>query len=90
MMEKKNKKDTNSLIGPNISSTFPICDLSLRKTGALKYGIFSFEHLHIKSSSHGCIYSPSSKMLNFIIFVNPGLACFHKQAKIDQNTLATA
>lgn len=53
-------KDTKLLIGPKISSTLPICDLSSRNTGALKNGTFSFEHLHTKSSSQEWKNSPSS------------------------------
>ena len=62
-----NGKDTKSAMGPNISSTLPICDLFSRYTGALKYGIFSLVHLQTRSPSHECINSPSSEKTERII-----------------------
>jgi hypothetical protein len=43
---------TDSLMGPKISSTFPIWVLFCKKIGALKYGIFSLVSFVTASPSH--------------------------------------
>merc|ERR1719162_2134712 len=52
------------LIGPKISSTFPISSLFSRKRRALKCGTRTFVHLHTSSSSHSCMTSPTSSILS--------------------------